>query len=722
MDARRVVAVAVALLVAALTLADWRLVGGPLVRGSGAGVPAPGANPRSVGPPQRGAASDATAAAAGRAAEAQPSPMSSAADDYGEASAAADTDADAAATAPASSPAGTPSQSPVPSPSGTPAVTPPPSPSLSPSRPPAVSRLPHPVPAPRSRVDAARPNPYAGTALWVRAHVGVEAMLHDVLLKGVRAYWPPHRFGRLYIVLDAGVPADEALGARLVAVYGGAVLRRATGIAGDGANGADGGGGWYIASSAPAPAVALPLRTADDPARDWEAAVRDGIGGGSSGGGSSPFLSQPLVHVVYADRAPIARYPFGDKGYHVQQYHTLTADAFVPVTYPGAHPDEVDNAVIGVVDADALVTTLPHDGTYFDGRGRPRVIPRVGLPIGDLWSQSAVATEFFLGVPEPFRGMSYFPVYIYRRHLVALRAHVAARHNATFEAAFAAMAARGYYSQFNIMTAYLFHFHKADYAWHYFLPHQDSGKPLDRDVLLSHNVSGVTRDFSYLGDPHPDDPARSATEPYPRTWQHWKHHRRQRPADDHLASGFCRGVTTSAARAAQRAAAAAAGAPPRAVGTNRTTTTNNATLPPPPLPAFATLPPAHGLCGPAGVGPGWTEPLWGGLTSEPDLWDWEYAAPDLRSVQGIQGDYYDAVAAELAATSAPVDPVVGPAAAGGGGRVWDADALGHYIWDARWSRARGQPTPPWVTVPAAAAKARADAEAAAAAAATAAAA
>jgi len=232
-------------------------------------------------------------------------------------------------------------------------------------------------------------------------------------------------------------------------------------------------------------------------------------------GAPDNHLNHPLLTITYGSNEHCAVHPLCSLGYHRQQYDTVHAEENVPERFPGAHPDEAPNDVIGIADSDAILTTLPHDHAYFDAQGRPRVIPRVGLPIGDLWGQSASATLWLLGVPEPARGMAYFPVYFKRAHFAALRAYVEQKHGRPFSELFTAIVRMGFYSQFNIIVAYAYHFHRDEYAWRWFIPDQDNGQPLDRAALRSHHFQGVTHDFSYL------DVDDETTRHWPRTWAHW---------------------------------------------------------------------------------------------------------------------------------------------------------------------------------------------------------
>ena len=358
-------------------------------------------------------------------------------------------------------------------------------------------------------------NPHAGSALWIRAYAGKEGMLDEVLLRGLRGYWPPRRFGRVYLVLDAGAGKDEAMAKRLIRKYGGSELVREGGS-----------GGWSRRENC-APADHTP---AADTWNHTEAAPE-----------GRNHMDDPLISVTYATCGGWG-FCYPSRGYYRQQVDTINADLYVPERYPGAHPDEPPNAVIGVADVDAMLVTLPHEHTFFDEAGRPRVIPRVQLPFGELWSNAAVATQWLLGVPEPFRGMNYFPVYIKRPHFAALRAHCARVHNGTaIERLFDDLFARGIlYSNFNILLAYIWHFHREEYAWHYFVP--DGFNPAD---LLTHTMPGVGHDYAFLN-------ATNATLPYPRIMTHWFHARSRRPADEHMANGLCHATAGAADVCAHR--------------------------------------------------------------------------------------------------------------------------------------------------------------------------
>jgi hypothetical protein len=284
--------------------------------------------------------------------------------------------------------------------------------------------------------------------------------------------------------------------------------------------------------------------------------------------------------------------PICNLGYHVQQLHTIMADLQVPERFPGAPADEAPNAFIGIVDSDALLVAPPHELAFFDEQGRPRVQPRVGLPFGRLWEAAAKATAFVLGVHEPFRGMSYFPVMVHRAHFGAFRAHVEARHGQRIWTVWQTMHSMGMYSQFNLLITYLWHFQRASYAWHLILPDSDAGKPFDLLPLRLHapEHEGFERDFSFLDDA-------SLQVYFPRIFQHWRHHRWKQWPDEHMTRGYCRAVEGR-----------------------------------------------HALC--SEVMPDYAaEPFHGEW--EPDLWDWEHSARAGPQAVAAQAAYFEALTREV---------------------------------------------------------------------------
>lgn len=368
---------------------------------------------------------------------------------------------------------------------------------------------------------------HARSALWVRTYAGNEELVTKVLLTSLRFFWPPRRFGRVFVVLDGG-EADYAMATRLLERFGGEELR------------ADDVGDLYVYRAM------LPKQQF----------VASG-GTGRSLSSSSYFpaqvsqfgsrvaqhlphhLNDPLLTITYA-RSPVIP---DLTGYEKQLWDTFYADRDVPEQWSlrspidSGHGDpEPPNDLIGIVDSDSLIFSLPHDRSYFDEAGRPIVQPRVGLPFGDLWIEAAQATEWMLGVPEPARAMSYFPVYIKRAHFKALRDHVERLFSEPFPRVFAYLQGRSLYSQFNILVAYIYHFHRDEYAWRWFLPDSARGERFDPIAMEGHNITGFTHDFSFLDNA-------DETVHWARTWTHWRHHLHKDRIRNHLTRGFCWGVS-----------------------------------------------------------------------------------------------------------------------------------------------------------------------------------
>jgi len=124
---------------------------------------------------------------------------------------------------------------------------------------------------------------------------------------------------------------------------------------------------------------------------------------------------------------------------------------------------------IGFVDTDAVIVTYVDREDLFEGDGRlPVVNARSGPhPYADGWHNMPSATFHILGILEPMRCMSYFPVIIRREHLVELRRYISAHHGGRpFDDIFFHELTGRSYCQFSIMCTFLFHFHRDEYKWY----------------------------------------------------------------------------------------------------------------------------------------------------------------------------------------------------------------------------------------------------------------
>eukprot|EP00668_Euglena_longa_P001092 GGOE01001303.1.p1 GENE.GGOE01001303.1~~GGOE01001303.1.p1 ORF type:complete len:607 (-),score=66.09 GGOE01001303.1:24-1814(-) len=151
------------------------------------------------------------------------------------------------------------------------------------------------------------------------------------------------------------------------------------------------------------------------------------------------------------------------KGYDRQMYSGFYADLYT------------DAPFIGLVDNDALFTSVVPPSAIFDDQLRPIVIAKTtryderGNPfvMGPMNGRWALATTKALGLPQAADFMWNFPVTVRRAAFAEVRDFIAKRFNTTFERAFFEIArTKGSYCQINIILNYEWYFHRAKYKWH----------------------------------------------------------------------------------------------------------------------------------------------------------------------------------------------------------------------------------------------------------------
>lgn len=136
---------------------------------------------------------------------------------------------------------------------------------------------------------------HARSVLWVRAFAGVEGVLNTVLLPSLRFFWPPHRFGRVYLVLDAGSAADSDMAQRLLARWGGEELRK------------DATGAWVVTSAQLPAERFVPAGEAGRQLRGGAGTRTGGRNASAAGGRLLPdeieqgrsHLNDPLLTIAY---------------------------------------------------------------------------------------------------------------------------------------------------------------------------------------------------------------------------------------------------------------------------------------------------------------------------------------------------------------------------------------------------------------------------------------
>jgi hypothetical protein len=156
------------------------------------------------------------------------------------------------------------------------------------------------------------------------------------------------------------------------------------------------------------------------------------------------------------------------KGYDRQQLVMFWADNFT------------DKEYVGFVDSDAAFITHIDREDLFE-EGKPVVNAKSGNHPVDKngvykW---AMGTYQALGILEPFRCMSYFPVIIKLSHLKDMREYISKYHNLPFDDVFYQNISSIPYSQFGIMCTYLWAFKRDEYKWyvHTITPKWDGRSP-----------------------------------------------------------------------------------------------------------------------------------------------------------------------------------------------------------------------------------------------------
>jgi hypothetical protein len=149
---------------------------------------------------------------------------------------------------------------------------------------------------------------------------------------------------------------------------------------------------------------------------------------------------------------------FYRRGYDRQQLVMFWADNFT------------DSEYVGFVDSDTAFLTYIDREDLFEG-GKPVVNGKSGhIGTDNIAYEWTRGSERVLGILEPFRCMSYFPVIIKVDHLKGMRDYIADRYNSTFDNAFyhniSGLNGGSSYSQFAIMCTYLWAFKRDEYQWY----------------------------------------------------------------------------------------------------------------------------------------------------------------------------------------------------------------------------------------------------------------
>jgi len=197
-------------------------------------------------------------------------------------------------------------------------------------------------------------------------------------------------------------------------------------------------------------------------------------------GAKMPPLSLPAEQKIVIKTNNYPGNWYANKGHDRQQLLMLYADEFV------------DSEYVGFVDTDCeFITYVDREDLFEDGK--PVVSGRIGKVHDWAWYFMTGATKYFLNLDEPMRCMAYFPVIMKTAHIKEMREYIERLHGnkSLREELFLPMitAARGRYSQFSFMCAYIWHFHRDEYVWYASDTDPDYDFVSKFNILPGHSVS-----------------------------------------------------------------------------------------------------------------------------------------------------------------------------------------------------------------------------------------
>jgi hypothetical protein len=146
-------------------------------------------------------------------------------------------------------------------------------------------------------------------------------------------------------------------------------------------------------------------------------------------------------------------------GWKRQQYIMFYADNFTSAEY------------VGFADTDCMFITHVDRSDLFVNDTKPVVNGKSGYPNQrgqkeeEIWGEIAEATYDVLGLKEPMKCMSFWPVIIQRKHLIQFREYLETRYQLPFYEIMRIHISKRWFGQFNMWCTYLFHYHRDDYAW-----------------------------------------------------------------------------------------------------------------------------------------------------------------------------------------------------------------------------------------------------------------
>lgn len=160
--------------------------------------------------------------------------------------------------------------------------------------------------------------------------------------------------------------------------------------------------------------------------------------------------------IVYNDVPSIY---YDDSGWKRQQYTMMYADNYTNAEY------------VGFVDTDTMFVTYVHSSDIFEN-GKPIINGKTGDPNQAIereepvWKEIMYTTYEIVGVKEPMKCMSYWPVVIKTKHIKAFREFLERKFKLPFYEVMRLHISKKWFGQFDMFCAYLYYHHQDEYTWY----------------------------------------------------------------------------------------------------------------------------------------------------------------------------------------------------------------------------------------------------------------
>ncbi len=150
---------------------------------------------------------------------------------------------------------------------------------------------------------------------------------------------------------------------------------------------------------------------------------------------------------------------YANSGWKRQQYVMFYADNFTSAEY------------VGLVDTDCMFITYVHSSDIFE-HGKPVINGKTGNPFQPgskeqiVWKDIIATNYKVLGLEEPMKCMSYWPVIIKTSHIIEFRQWLELKYKLPFYEIMRLYVTPNWFGQFDMFCTYLFNFHQNEYVWY----------------------------------------------------------------------------------------------------------------------------------------------------------------------------------------------------------------------------------------------------------------